>query len=54
MTVIEFSNKAGKHIPRILQYSNDAHLYGDGLPTNYQNRILFQAEKKGYFCILSF
>lgn len=41
VTVIEFPNEKGLQIPRILQHSNDSHLYRDGLPTNFQNRIRF-------------
>lgn len=41
MTVIEFSEKIGKTVPTVLTLSNDSHLYRDGLPTNYQNRIRF-------------
>lgn len=32
MTVIEFSETPGETVPCVLQLSNDAHLYGDGLP----------------------
>ncbi len=39
MTVIEFSETPGETVPSVLQLSNDAHLYGDGLPVKYQNRI---------------
>ena len=41
MTVIEFSNKDEKIIPRALQVANDSHLYREGLPTKYINRIYF-------------
>ena len=41
MTVIEMANKEGKIYPRVLQASNDSHLYREGLPTNYQNRSRF-------------
>lgn len=41
MTVIEFANKDGKIIPRALQVNSDAHLYREGLPTNYNNRLRF-------------
>lgn len=42
MTVIEFKPDAcGRIMPCMLQLSNDSHLYRDGLPTNYQNRICF-------------
>lgn len=41
MTVIEFSDLNGISIPKVLQLSNDSHLYREGLPTDYQNRIRF-------------
>ena len=41
MTVIEFRNEEGISIPQVLSLSNDSHLYREGLPTNYQNRIGF-------------
>ena len=39
MTVIEFSEEKGFCIPRVLQHSNDSHLYREGLGTKYYNRI---------------
>ena len=40
MTVIEFSAQKGELcVPKILQLSNDSHLYKEGLATKYQNRI---------------
>lgn len=41
MTVIEFVPQNGVVIPRTLQLANDSHLYREGLPTNYQNRLRF-------------
>lgn len=41
VTVIEFPDKIGPVIPTVLTLSNDSHIYRDGLPTNYQNRIRF-------------
>ncbi len=41
MTAIEFKSNNGFVVPQILQLSNDSHLYKDGLPTKYQNRIYF-------------
>lgn len=41
MTVIEFRDEDGLSIPRICTLSNDSHLYREGLPTKYQNRIYF-------------
>jgi broad specificity phosphatase PhoE len=38
VTVIEFSAPKGEFcIPRVLQHSNDSHLYKEGLGTKYQN-----------------
>lgn len=40
ITVIEFCEDGdGVVIPQMLQMSGDAHLYRDGLPMRYQNRI---------------
>lgn len=39
VTVIEFLEQDGIVIPRVLTYSNDSHLYRDGLPTKHQNRL---------------
>ena len=39
MTVIEFANKSDEIVPVILQLSNDSHIYSEGLPTKYQNRV---------------
>ncbi len=41
MTVIEFAPQDGVVIPRVLQLANDSHLYREGLPTHYQNRVRF-------------
>ncbi len=41
MTVIQFSDKDGCVIPRALQVNSDSHLYREGLPTNYNNRLRF-------------
>lgn len=41
MTVIEFKPQDGIVIPRVLQLANDSHLYREGLPTVYQNRVRF-------------
>lgn len=40
VTVIEFNNKPTL-FPKILTYSNDSHLYREGLPTKYNNNIYF-------------
>ncbi len=40
MTVVDFTpNGEGFVIPKVLQLSNDGHLYKEGLPTLYQNVI---------------
>ncbi len=41
MTVIEFSEENGYAIPRVLTLSSDSHLYHEGLPTKYNNKIGF-------------
>lgn len=41
MSVIEFCNNDGYCVPKALQVANDSHLYGEGLPTKYQNSIYF-------------
>ncbi len=41
MSVIEFANLGGYTVPCMLQVSNDSHIYRDGLPLSYQNRIFF-------------
>ena len=41
MTVIEFANRAGSVIPCALTLSDDAHIYREGLPTRYENRVYF-------------
>ena len=41
MSVIEFDNKEGFVIPRILQYANDSHLFAQRLPLKYKNQIYF-------------
>lgn len=41
-TVIEFAGQKGDIvIPRVLTLSNDSHLFRDGIPTRYQNRLYF-------------
>ncbi len=37
MTVIEFSPYGESCVPKVLQHSNDSHLYKEGLGTKYQN-----------------
>ena len=41
MTVIEFKEEDGFAIPKVLTLSSDSHLYRDGLPTNYNNKLYF-------------
>ena len=41
MTVIEFPNTDKPFVPRMLQLSNDSHLYKEGLSTHYHNQIRF-------------
>ena len=41
MSVIEFQVDGGVVIPRALQVANDAHLYREGLPLHYHNRLRF-------------
>lgn len=41
MTVIDFENTGEWVIPRILTLSSDSHIYREGLPTFYNNRIRF-------------
>lgn len=41
ITAIEFAAKEGTVIPRVLQLANDSHLYREGIPTCYQNRLYF-------------
>jgi len=41
LTVIEFQENEGFAVPRILTMSSDSHLYREGLPTRYNNRLCF-------------
>ena len=41
VTVIEFAEKDGYTVPRVLTLSSDSHLYRDGVPTKYNNRLYF-------------
>ena len=41
MTVIEFENKNGEVLPRVLQLSNDSHIFAERLPLKYNNMIQF-------------
>lgn len=41
MTVIEFKEIGEYAVPKILTFSNDSHIYKEGLPTKYNNEIYF-------------
>ncbi len=41
MTVIEFAENDGYAVPKVLTLSSDSHLYREGLPTKYENRLYF-------------
>jgi probable phosphoglycerate mutase len=41
MTVIEFEEKEGFAVPKVLTLSSDSHLYREGLPTKYNNGLYF-------------
>ena len=41
MTVLEFRDADGVSIPSALTVANDGHIYRDGMPTHYQNRLKF-------------
>ena len=39
VTVIEFRDMGGITVPTVLTLGNDSHIYAEGLPTKYNNRI---------------
>ena len=41
VSVIHFAVQDGIVIPRLLSFSNDSHLYREGLPTKHQNEIYY-------------
>lgn len=41
ISTIEFKEEDGIVIPKVLTFSSDAHIYREGLPTNYNNYIRF-------------
>ena len=41
MTVVEFADEGGLCLPKLLTMCSDAHLYAEGLPTKYNNRVYF-------------
>ncbi len=40
-TVVEFEDKGGYAVPKILTLSSDSHIYREGLPTRYNNCLYF-------------
>ena len=40
-SVIDFYEEGGMVFPRMLELSNDAHLYRQDLPTTYNNYVRF-------------
>ncbi len=41
VSVIYFPEEGNTVVPKLLTYSNDSHLYKDGLPTKHQNLIYY-------------
>ena len=41
VTVIDFSDEGGYAFPKVLTYSDDAHIYREGLPTFYNKQYRF-------------
>lgn len=41
VTVVEFREKNGFCVPKMLTLSSDSHLYREGLPTKYNNSLCF-------------
>jgi len=41
ITVINFKEKDGIATPQVLTLSSDSHIYKEGLPTHYNNEIMF-------------
>ena len=41
VTVIGFVGQNGVVLPRVMSYSNDSHLYREGLPTKHQNLFYY-------------
>lgn len=39
LSIIEFPDEGDMTVPRVLQHSSDAHIYAEGLPTKFQDRI---------------
>ncbi len=39
VTVLEFKDEDGYCTPRVLTYSNDSHIYKEGLPSKYNNSV---------------
>ena len=40
VTVINFAEENGYAYPRVISYSNDSHIYKEGLPTRYANNYI--------------
>lgn len=41
VTVINFAETGGIVIPQLMTYSNDSHIYREGLPTKFRNEVYF-------------
>lgn len=41
VTVIDFTEAEGTVVPNVLTFSNDSHLYREGLPTKHQNKVYY-------------
>lgn len=41
VSVIQFEEQNGIVIPKLLSFSNDSHLYREGLPTKHQNKVYY-------------
>lgn len=41
VTVINFEKTDGIVIPQLMTYSNDSHIYREGLPTKFRNEVYF-------------
>lgn len=41
VSVIHFAHQDGIVIPKLLSFSNDSHLYREGLPSKHQNEIYY-------------
>ena len=41
VSVIHFSEDRGVVLPKLLTFSNDSHMYREGLPTKHQNKVYY-------------